>query len=390
MPGAPAAALVRLRIAISVFFALDGFLFAGWVVRIPAIKDQTSASASALGLALLGVPVGSVTTMLLTGRLCRRYGSHSVTVACATSMALSINLPPLTHSAALLGLTLLVFGAAYGGLTVAFNAAAVDIVAAYGRPIMPTFHAAFSAGGLIGSGLGALLAPHLGPQPHLAVLSLLGLAVTALAGPALIRTAPPTVVRADPAPTDGGPAGQRGQVRLLVGAFGLIALCTAYGEGAMADWGALHIRQDLGTGAATAAAGYTVFSFAMMSARIVGARVLEWLGPGAVVCAGGLAATAGMLLGALAPELWLVACGYALTGLGLANIFPIAVAGAGRLSGAQGVAVASTLGYLGFLLGPPAIGLLADAFGLPHALTTVVALAAVAALLGATVMRSAR
>ncbi len=119
-----------LRTALTLFFALDGFLFAGWVVRIPAIKQQTGASESGLGLALLGVSAGAVVTMTLTGRLCRRFGSHPVTVAAAVLLCLGIALPPLTRSVAALGLVLLVFGTAYGAVNVAMNSAAVDLVAA--------------------------------------------------------------------------------------------------------------------------------------------------------------------------------------------------------------------------------------------------------------------
>lgn len=164
MPGNRTTDLTRLRTALTVFFALDGFIFAGWVVRIPAIKQQTGASASTLGLALLGVSAGAVVTMMFIGRLCRRYGSHPVTVICGILLSLSVALPPLAHSAPALGAGLLVFGAAYGGINVAFNSAAVDLVRALQRPIMPSFHAAFSLGGMIGAGLGGLIAGSLSPH----------------------------------------------------------------------------------------------------------------------------------------------------------------------------------------------------------------------------------
>lgn len=182
--------LTRLRIVLTVFFALDGFIFAGWVVRIPAIKEQTGASASALGLALLGVSAGAVITMVLTGRLCRRFGSHVVTVVCGVLLSLSVALPPLTHSAPALAAVLLIFGAAYGGINVAFNSAAVDLVRALQRPIMPTFHAAFSLGGMTGAGLGGLVAGVLSPTQHLLGLTTIGLLVTGLAGRALLRLQP--------------------------------------------------------------------------------------------------------------------------------------------------------------------------------------------------------
>lgn len=388
MPG-DGSSLTRLRIALTVFFALDGFVFAGWVVRIPAIKEQTNASASALGLALLGVSAGAVITMTLTGRLCRRYGNHQVTVVCAVLLSLSVALPPLTHSVLALGLVLLLFGAAYGGINVAFNSAAVELVTALRRPIMPSFHAAFSLGGMIGAGLGGLLAGVLSPTRHLLLLTVVGLLVTALAGPTLLRHEPPTPPERE-RPAQDAPRRLDGRTRGLVIVFGVIAGCTAYGEGALADWGALHLEQDLDASPGAAAVGYSCFALAMTVGRLTGTTLLERLGRTRTVVAGGTTAAAGMLLGSLAPSLWAALLGYAITGLGLANLFPVAVERAGALAGPSGVATASTLGYGGMLLGPPAIGFMADWFTLPTALTSVAVLAAVAAAVGALVGAATR
>ncbi|MFC9504039.1 MFS transporter [Streptomyces sp. NPDC057002] len=388
MPG-DGSSLTRLRIALTVFFALDGFVFAGWVVRIPAIKEQTNASASALGLALLGVSAGAVITMTLTGRLCRRYGNHQVTVVCAVLLSFSVALPPLTHSVLALGLVLLFFGAAYGGINVAFNSAAVELVAALRRPIMPSFHAAFSLGGMIGAGLGGLLAGVLSPTRHLLLLTVVGLLVTALAGPTLLRHEPPTPPERE-RPAKDAPRRLDGRTRGLVIVFGVIAGCTAYGEGALADWGALHLEQDLDASPGAAAVGYSCFALAMTVGRLTGTTLLERLGRTRTVVAGGTTAAAGMLLGSLAPSLWAALLGYAVTGLGLANLFPVAVERAGALAGPSGVATASTLGYGGMLLGPPAIGFMADWFTLPTALTSVALLAAMAAAVGALVGATTR
>ncbi|MFI5852498.1 MFS transporter [Streptomyces parvulus] len=381
--------LTRLRIALTAFFALDGFVFAGWVVRIPAIKEQTGASASALGLALLGVSAGAVVTMTLTGRLVRRYGSHPVTVACAVLLCLSIALPPLTHSALALGAVLLVFGSAYGGINVAFNSAAVDLVAVLRRPIMPSFHAAFSLGGMVGAGLGGLVAGSLSPTRHLLGLTLIGLLVTLVGGRALLRCEPAVPPDRPAAGDEGSPRRLDRRTRRLVLTFGLIALCTAYGEGAMADWGALHLEQDLDASPGLAAAGYSCFALAMTVGRLTGTTLLERLGRTTTVVAGGTTAVAGMLLGSLAPSVWAALFGFAVTGLGLANIFPVAVERAGALGGPSGVATASTLGYGGMLLGPPAIGFMADWFSLPAALTSVAVLAAVAVLVAVATRRAA-
>lgn len=430
--GPEALVLFRLRSAVTVFFALDGFVFAGWVVRIPAVKAQTHASASALGLALLGVSAGAVVTMMITGRLCRRFGNHRMTAACGVLVSLTVALPPLARSAAELGGVLLVFGAAYGGLNVAMNSAAVDLIAALRRPVMPSFHAAFSLGGVLGSGAGGLVAGHLSPTRHLCALAFVGLLVAALAGRVLLRYEPPVPaeppaersapaqaaqgagavrapgsaaretapasaepVSAEPVSAEASAPGREGAPRAaraegmrgLVLVFGLIALCSSYGEGALADWGALHLAQDLDAHAGLAAAGYSCFALAMTVGRLTGTTLLERLGRTRTVVGGGATAAAGMLLGSLAPSVWPALLGFAVTGLGLSNIFPVVIERAGALTGPSGVAAASTLGYGGMLLGPPAIGFMADWFSLPVALTSVAALSAVAALVGYAVRR---
>jgi MFS family permease len=367
-----------LRVALTGFFAIDGFIYASWAVRVPAVKQQTGASPAALGLALLGMSAGALATMLISGALCRRYGSRELTVASGALLSCALLLPPLAHSAVTLGLALLVFGAAYGCLNVAMNSVAVDVVAAMRRPVMPGFHAAWSFGGLAGAALGALLAPHLSPVRDLLVIAVAGLVVTAIGGRMLLAHPVPVP---DPA---AGPARGTAAVRQepqpwrhavwtvrAVGLFGVIALCAAYGEGAIGDWGALHMQQNLGTGAGLAATAYAAFALAEASGRLSGITLLERLGRTRVLVLGGLTACGGMLAAALAPVVWLALLGFAATGLGLANLFPAAMTRAGLLSGSGGVAMASTLGYTGFLLGPPVIGFLAGRFGLPAALTTV-------------------
>ncbi|WP_420705462.1 MFS transporter [Streptomyces sp. NRRL F-5126] len=381
--------LSRLRAVVTLFFGLDGFVFAGWVVRIPAVKAQTDASASALGLALLGVSAGAVVTMTLTGRLCRTFGSRPVTVGCAALMSLAVALPALTHSAVALGLVLVVFGAGYGGLNVAMNAVAVDLVAALRRPIISSFHAVYSLGGMIGAALGGLVASRMSAMTHLALLAAVGVAATAALAPFLLRGPEPvppreSVDRAAPGASPGPTTARTTRARTgkVVALFGVIALCTAYGEGSVSDWSALHLTQDLGAAPGVAALGYSAFALAMTVGRLSGTAVQERFGQTGVLVAGGLMAAGGMLVGALAPVTWLVFAGFVVMGLGLSNIFPVAIGGAGALAGPGGVAAASTLGYGGMLVGPPVIGFLADWLSMPVALTTVSVLAALAAALG--------
>ena len=415
--------LHALRVAVTVFFALDGYLFASWAVRVPAVKAQVGASPAALGLALLGLSAGSIATMSMTGALCRRFGSRPVTVAAATLLSVTLVLPALARSAVELGLALAAFGVAYGALNVAMNSVAVDLVAALRRPVMPSFHAAWSFGGLAGASAGGLLAPHLSPRDDLALVAVAGLIVTAITGSALLGGTrqpprPPALTASRrrirlpgrvPALRSGTPHGspearssaaqdrppvapatgtrQSAGAWRVVMVFGLIALCSAYGEGAIADWGALHLRDDLGIGAGLAAAGYAAFAVAEACGRLAGTRLLARYGERRVLAGGGITACAGMLAAALAPGhpvavgLPLALAGFAATGLGVANMFPAAMTRAGLAAGPRGVAAASTLGYAGFLLGPPTIGLLASGIGLPAGLTTVSALMLIAAVL---------
>ena len=403
------------------FFAIDGFIFASWAVRIPAVKVAAHASSGTLGLALLGLSGGAVATMTISGTLCRRFGSQRMVVASGLLLSLALLLPPLARSPLWLGVALVVFGIGYGCLNVSMNSLAVDLVASLRRPVMPYFHAAWSFGGLFGAGLGGLLAPHLAPLPHLALVAAAGLAITAVCGRTLLAqpvaaqpvVAQPVVaqpVAAQPVAAQpvvaqpmagtagsgdrGGAAGAgapeerpsglpggRGPVWRVVLVLGLIALCSSYGEGAIGDWGALHLRQDLGAGPGLAAAGYAAFALAEACGRLAGSWLLSRLGQTRVLALGGLTACLGMLAAALAPSLGLALAGFALTGLGVANMFPAAMTRAGLLAGPNGVAVASTLGYTGFLLGPPMIGFLASSVGLGTGLTTVSVLALIAALL---------
>jgi MFS family permease len=296
-----------------------------------------------------------------------------------------------------------VFGIGYGGLNVAMNSLAVDLVAVLRRPVMPSFHAAWSLGGLAGAALGGLAAPVLTPLAHFSLVCVLGLAVTAACGritatahlpvahaPTADNTSQASGPAAGPAgdgetaatediPNEGRPSRTRTTLRAgawrTVVLLGVIALCSTYGEGAVSDWGALHLRQDLGAASGLAAAGYAAFALAEACGRLAGSTLLARLGQTRVLVYGGLATFVGMLAAALSPVLPLALIGFALAGLGVANAFPTAMARVGILAGPHGVATASTLGYAGFLLGPPAIGFLASALSLRVALTTVSLLA---------------
>lgn len=374
--------LTRLRAptsAVGAVFALDGLLFGSWAARIPDVTDRVGATHATLGVALLCLSFGALAGMQPAGALCARFGAGRVTTAAAVLASLAVALPGAAGSVPVLGAALVVFGAATGLLNVAVNSAGVQVEAGAGRPLLPALHAAFSLGGLAGAAVGGLVSGSVGVAAHLAAVGVAGLAVAAGTAPDLRRLA-------DPVAADGALAGRPvGRTRGLVVLLGVIAGCTAFGEGALTDWGALHLADTLGASAGVAAAGYAGFSLAMATGRLAGGRLLSRFGETRLLGGGALLAAAGMALALLTSSAPVALAGFVLVGLGFANLFPVTIARAGALGGSGGVALASTVGYSGLLGGPPAIGFLAEHSGLPAALATVPVLAVVAAVLAVVV-----
>ncbi len=364
--------------AVSAVFALNGALFGNWVARVPDAADRTHSSPAALGLALLGIAAGAITAMPLTGRLCARVDGRYVTTVAATLNCLALPLLALPRSPLVLAAALAGYGAATGATDVSVNTSAVAAVRRAGRPLMPFFHAAFSAGGMAGAAAGGLAAPRLGMIVQFALAAAAGLVIVAVAAPGLPADPPARPARparpAQPAAELAVSAARRARhwdSTLLT--LGGLAFCAAVGEGAVGDWSALFLRRILHTGPSLAAAGFTAFSVAMVTGRLAGTAVLERLGPASTLAGGFGLATVGAVAVVTAPVPALALVGFAAIGAGLATGFPIALNAAGDHSSGSGPAIGlvSTIGYTGFLAGPPLIGLAADATDLRVGLSLV-------------------
>ncbi|GAA2706230.1 MFS transporter [Actinoplanes palleronii] len=362
--------------AVFVLFALVGAVFGSWAARVPDVSAQVGAGHSALGVALFCISAGALVSMQTAGGLCARWGAGRVSAAGAVAASVAVVLPGLAGSMGSLCVALLLFGAATGLANVAANSLGVQVQQAVGRPVMSTLHAGFSFGGLGGALVGGVASTVLPAGWHLLAVGVLGLGVSVVIAPALAGF---VHVEAAPVPSRERPTAAGAAPVIVV--LGLIAGCTAFAEGALTDWASLHLREDLHATPMVAGAGYAVFSLAMAAARLRGRSLIVRYGDTVVLTSGALLAAVGMLVGAAAPSPFLALAGFVLVGFGLANVFPLAIAKAGLLGGARGVARASSVGYTGLLGGPPIIGLLAGERGLPFALTSVSALAVVAALL---------
>lgn len=362
-PSAPPSARAY-RIAATILFAVDGAVFGSWAGRIPDVAANVGAGPTALGLALLCVSIGALASMQLTGALCARLGTGVVATGAAILTSITLALPGLAGSVGLLAVGLLVFGVGTGALNVAANAVGVRVEAAVGRPVLPSLHAGFSFGGLAGAGAGALVAAAAPPALHLLAVAATGVAVSAAVAP--------TLLAAGQNPVADGPGGTSPAtgMRGLVIVLGVIAGCTAFAEGTVTDWGGLRL-DEIGASPALASAGYAAFSLAMAIGRLAGSSMLRVLGPTGLVTGGALLAATGAAAVATLPVVAVGLAGFVLIGLGLANVFPIAIARAGAQAGPAGVARASTVGYTGLLGGPPLLGILAEAVGMYVAFSAV-------------------
>ena len=363
---------------LAVFFT-NGVVIGTWVVRIPAVKDRLGLGEGLLGVALLGTAAGALLAMPLVGALVSRFGSRRVVGLAALALSVSLVTPALAPSLLFLVSSLALLGAANGGLDVAMNAQAVAVERGYGRPIMSSFHAAWSFGGLAGAALGGLLASReIGPLPHFSVVAILSAVAFAAAYGTLLPSS------AD-ASEEGTPAFAR-PTRALLG-LGIISFCVLLGEGAMGDWSAVYLDDTLRTGPGFAAAGYAAFSLSMAFGRLFGDRFTELLGPARLVRSCGALAAVGLGIALAAAQPFVALAGFACAGAGFSVIFPTALSAAGRTGGPTGPALAAvtTAAYTGFLVGPPFIGFLAELTGLGYALYLVVALSAAVIILAGAV-----
>jgi MFS family permease len=358
-----------------IFFA-NGFVYASWVPRLAEIQTGLALSEGKLGIALLMLAIGALIAMPLTGGLIARHGSRTLTAATVALLGLGMPLIAFADSFVWLCLAFLFYGASTGALDVSMNAQGIAVERAYRRPIMSSFHGMFSIGAMAGAGATGLVASlGVGIVAQFLMIGALTIGLGPLATRAML-----------PADADAGGQGEGFVLpdRRLV-ALGAIAFCALLGEGAMGDWSAVYLDQSLGADVEMAATAFAVFSLAMALGRFCGDRIIGRFGGGAVVCGGGSLAALG--LGAMLligrPEVAIV--GFGLIGTGLSCIFPVVLSAATRTPGmAAGTAIAGvcTIGYLGFLIGPPTIGGLAEITSLPTALGAVVLLFVLIVVLG--------
>src|SRR5918993_1589021 len=344
--------------AVAASFLIHSTVSGTWAPRLPAIKESLDLSDGELGTALVGLAIGLVVGTRLAGVPVDRFGSRPMMRAGFPLLAGTLLLPGLAQSGTTLFAALLVLGIASGALDVAMNAQGIEVERRLGRPILSGLHGLWSVGLGIGAGVAAIAAAiDAGPLEHFAVVA----AVLAVASLVFLRGLLP----ADRLRAADGSEEPRAHVPWTAALvlLGVIAFCSFVGEGAASDWSAVYLTQELNASPALGALAFAAFAVTMAIARFAADPLRTKLGNVVLVRGGSLTAAVGLGLALLVHEPAAGIIGFALLGLGLAPVVPIAFSAAGELDPrATGVLVGrvATLGYVGSVAGPIMIGWLAE------------------------------
>jgi predicted MFS family arabinose efflux permease len=347
---------LRHRIAVSTTFLLNGFVVGGWAPAIPAFKDKHGLAESELGLMILMIGIGSLITMPVTGALIARRGSTNVLKvaawACTILMPLALVSPTLPLAIA----ALLAFGGGLGSMDVAMNANAARVEGIHQRTIMSSCHGFWSLGAFLGVAFGGPLLGFIGMAGQAAGIACVMIIVTAFALPALMKDE-----------VERGEGIEKPKLSLprslTIYLIALTAFAGFTAEGTVLDWAALYLRDEREVPAWMAGYAFAAFSTMMALVRFAGDPVRTRLGDLLTFRLCAIIATIGFLLAGLSPSLTGSMIGFAVAGLGLANIVPIGFAAADRVPGIPrgiGISLATFFGYAGILVAPPLIGFAAE------------------------------
>ncbi|MGW2721110.1 MFS transporter [Streptomyces sp. NPDC001492] len=356
--------VVRSRRLLTGYFAGLGVVMAVFGARMPAVQAAAEASTGGLALVLLAAALGMVAGLQTGGRLARPTRLPALLTGGAIALAAWLAVLGACSSLESLCAAAFVFGVAHGVLDVTANAAAVRCQDAHGYPIMGRLHASYSLGALLGAALAAATTH----TSHTVLFTGVAICAAVAAGATTAPTRTLVSLGLKPAhnPAAQGSGERGGQSRPRVWLLGVLAAAALLGEGAAADWAAVHLH-DLGATAATSAAAFGFYSAAMAAGRLAGDRLTAHFGASAVVRAGAALAALGLATGLAGSTIAFALFGWAAFGLGLSVTIPSLITAAGA-GGPRAVATVAVTGYAGLLAGPALIGALATLTALPNAL----------------------
>jgi MFS family permease len=349
------------RYAVLATFILHGTLVGSWAAQIPLAKERLGVGPGWMGLALLSLPVGAIIAMPLIGSVINRYGSATVTKISAVVFCLSLFGPTHAPTLALFMLSGVVMGSAMGSMDVAMNTHGLAVERAMRKPIMSVLHGGFSLGSIVGSCSGALLMATAGPSWHILIIALASLFGVIAASRYFLST-----------DIDKGQSGSSlalpSSATIGIGALCFLALLI---EGSVLDWGAIFLREKFQVQVAVAAMAFGTYQAGMAFSRFTGDMLRVKFGAVSLVFVSAVLTALGTAVALLVSSPIASMLAFVVAGIGIGNIAPVFFAGGGRLepeSPGHGIAAVTTMGYTGFLAGPPLIGIAAEFSSLPTAL----------------------
>jgi len=347
---------IRGRWAVAAIFFMNGLVLGSWAPQIPVLLMRLEITEFTLGLLLLLFGAGAVSAMVLAGHLIARHGSKRITTLFAISCCFGLAIVALAPDVATAAVAMFIFGGTFGATDVSMNANAVTVERRLSRPIMSSSHGFWSLGGFVGGSTGGIIIVNWGYLAHAVVVTIVAGIITAVAIRYLVADLPIAQHhRKFTLPRRPG-----------IYVIGVMALLCMNSEGAILDWGALYLNQELGSDIATAGLAFGAFAGAMALMRFLGDGVRNKLGAVTTFRISCIVAAAGILVAGLAPWAWLAIGAFAVAGLGIANTIPILFSAAGNqpeTSAGAGVSVVTTMGYSGILVAPSLIGFVGERTG---------------------------
>lgn len=340
----------RIRLAVSLFYFGQGIAFASWASRIPDIKHSLHLSDGQLGSILLALPVGQLLTMVVSGALVTRFGSKRILTITAPLYVLALGNLGLATAPWHLAAFLFLFGVVGNMCNIAVNTQGAEAEKLFGRPIMTSFHGAWSIAGFTGALVGLLMINlHIIPYYHFWVITVLVWLNVLLNHKHLVPGK--------------GAVRERKQKFVMpewsLMQLGIIGFCSMATEGAMFDWSGVYFKEIVKAPTSLVILGYTSFMIMMATGRFIGDKIITKIGRKKTIQFSGLIISTGMFLSVFLPYIVTATIGFMLVGIGVSSIVPTVYSVAGKNGKvAPGIAIAlvSSVSYFGFLLGPPLIG----------------------------------
>jgi MFS family permease len=368
IPGAPGKDKKRTRIAVALVYFCMGICFSTWASRIPDIKTALGLSDAAFGTILFALPVGQFLMMPLSGRLVTRFGSNKVIRLALPGYTLCLTNIGLAAHGWQLGICLFLFGVCGNMCNISINTQGVAAERLYGRPIMASFHGAWSVAGFSGALAGlSMINLKVAPYPHFWIMVMLVWSVFAMNYRWLVPG------------RSGTAASQAGRKWFSIPdspllQLGIIAFCSMASEGAMFDWSGIYFKDVVKAPGSLIILGYTSFMIMMATGRFLADGMVLRFGRKRVLQVSGIVISTGLFLSVFSPYLVSSTIAFMLVGLGVSSIVPLVYSAAGKQGKvAPGIALATvaSVGFLGFLMGPPLIGYISAAAGLRYSFAVI-------------------